>query len=241
MPDPNRWVHAALVGEVRETATARTLLLDAPDLGPALAGQHVDVRLTAEDGYTAQRSYSLSSAAGARPVQITVEEFADGEVSPYLVRDLAIGDAVEVRGPVGGWLVWRPDTGTAPVQLIAGGSGVAPLMAMLRTRERTGSTRPFRLLYGVTDPDRVYYRDELAALERDGVRVDLHCSRRTPDGGAGRRLTAADVQRLAIAADEAPEVFVCGPTGFVEAVATALVEQGHPEDRVRTERFGPTG
>lgn len=241
MPDPNRWVPAVLVGEVRETATARTLLLDAPELGPALAGQHVDLRLTAEDGYTAQRSYSLSSAAGARPLQITVEEFEDGEVSPYLVEDLAVGDAVELRGPIGGWLVWRPDRDAAPVQLIAGGSGVAPLMAMLRTRRDVGSTREFRLLYGATDPSRVYYRDELAAMEQDGVRVDLHFSRRTAEGGAGHRLTAEDVARLTIPAPRSPEVFVCGPTGFVEAVATALVEQGHPESRVRTERFGPTG
>ena len=179
---------AALVGEVREAATARSLRLDAPLLGPSLAGQHVDVRLTAEDGYTAQRSYSLSSAAGAQPIELTVERFDDGEVSPYLVDGLQVGEQVEVRGPIGGWLVWRPEAGEAPVQLIAGGSGVAPLMAMLRTRRAAGSSRPFRLLYAVTDPDRQYYRDELAAMGEEGVQVDLHWSRRAPAGSTATHI-----------------------------------------------------
>ena len=181
-----------------------------PGLAPALAGQHVDVRLTAEDGYTAQRSYSLSSAAGAMPIELTVERFDDGEVSPYLVDELEVGDSVEVRGPVGGWLVWRPDADSAPVQLIAGGSGVAPLMSMLRTRAAAGSERPFRLLYGVTDPDRVYYAEELAELARTGVQVDLHYSRRTPPGSLQEpgRLTPDDVARLTIPAADQPEVFV---------------------------------
>jgi len=231
-----------LVQEVRESATARSLRFDAPLLGPSLAGQHVDVRLTAEDGYTAQRSYSLSSAAGAQPIELTVERFDDGEVSPYLVDGLAVGEAVEVRGPIGGWLVWRPEAGEAPVQLIAGGSGVAPLMAMLRTRRALGSRRPFRLLYAVTDPQRMYYRDELAAMADDGVQVDLHWSRRAPEGSPARpgRLTADDVVRLTVPAEQAPQVFVCGPTGFVETVSAALVDAGHPEERVRLERFGPT-
>ncbi|MGT2425115.1 ferredoxin reductase [Amnibacterium kyonggiense] len=244
MPDRNRWVPATLVGDRVETASARSLRLAAPDLGPALAGQHIDVRLTAPDGYTAQRSYSLSSGAAADPVEITVERYADGEVSPYLVDVVEIGDAVEVRGPVGGWLVWRPEADPQPVQLIAGGSGVAPLMSMLRTRRATGSTVPFRLLYGVTDPDRAYYRDELASMVAGGgVRVDLRYSRRVPEGSAlqPRRLDREDLAELVLPPHADPSIFVCGPTGFVETVSDALLALGHREDRIRTERFGPTG
>jgi ferredoxin-NADP reductase len=236
-------VPATLTSDRIETATARTLRLSAPDLAPALAGQHVDIRLTADDGYTAQRSYSLSSAAGADPIQVTVERFEDGEVSPYLVDGLEVGDAVEVRGPIGGWLVWRPEDDARPVQLIAGGSGVAPLMAMLRTWEAVGSRVPFRLLYGVTDPDRAYYTEELAHLADLGVQVDVRYSRRVPDGSPliPRRIGRDDLAELTVPPSEGPSVFVCGPTGFVEAVADALLALGHPEHRVRTERFGPTG
>jgi ferredoxin-NADP reductase len=236
-------VPATLVGVHVETASARTLRLSAPDLGPALAGQHIDIRLSAPDGYTAQRSYSLSSAAGADPIQVTVERFDDGEVSPYLVDDVEIGDAIEVRGPVGGWLVWRPEVDTRPVQLIAGGSGVAPLMSMLRTREASGSQVPFRLLYGVTDPDRAYYSEELAhVVGGGGVRVDVRYSRRVPQGSAqrGGRLGPDDLAALTLPPEADPSVFVCGPTGFVEAVSDALVALGHAEHRIRTERFGPT-
>jgi ferredoxin-NADP reductase len=235
-------VPALLVSDHDETATARTLRFSAPDLGPALAGQHVDIRLTAADGYTAQRSYSLSSAAAADPIQVTVERFEEGEVSPYLVDDLEIGNLVEVRGPVGGWLVWRPED-PHPVQLIAGGSGVAPLMSMLRTWEASGRPVPFRLLYGVTDPDRVYYREELAHLGELGARIDIRYSRRVPKGSAleARRLGRADLAELVPPPSEDPSLFVCGPTGFVEAVADSLVALGHPEHRIRTERFGPTG
>jgi ferredoxin-NADP reductase len=237
-------VRATLTGDHVETATARTLRLAAPDLAPALAGQHIDVRLTAPDGYTAQRSYSLSSAAGADPIQVTVERFEDGEVSPYLVDDLEIGDAIEVRGPVGGWFVWRPEQDAHPVQLIAGGSGVAPLMAMLRTRAASESQVPFRLLYGVTDPDRVYYTEELAHLADDaGVTVDIRHSRRVPEGSTATpgRIGPEDLAALALPTEVDPSVFVCGPTGFVEAMSDALVTLGHPEHRIRTERFGPSG
>jgi ferredoxin-NADP reductase len=233
---------ATVASEQRETPTARTLRLSAPGLRPALAGQHIDVRLTAEDGYTAQRSYSLSSAAGADPIELTVERFADGEVSPYLVDGVQVGDAVEVRGPVGGWLVWRPGADPRPVQLIAGGSGVAPLMSMLRTREASGSRTPFRLLYGVTDPDRVYYAEELARIAADGVRVDVRYSRRVPADSplVPRRIGREDLAALTVPAGDDPSIFVCGPTGFVEAVSDALLALGHAENRIRTERFGPT-
>jgi ferredoxin-NADP reductase len=235
-------VTATVTSDHVETRTARTLRLTAPDLGPALAGQHIDIRLSAPDGYTAQRSYSLSSAAGADPIEVTVERFEDGEVSPYLVEDVEVGDAVEVRGPVGGWLVWRPESGPRPVQLIAGGSGVAPLMSMLRTREAVGSQTPFRLLYGVTDPDRVYYAEELAHIAEHGVQVDLRYSRRVPVGSTltPGRIGRDDLASLTIPPAESPSVFVCGPTGFVEAVSDALLALGHAEERIRTERFGPT-
>ena len=231
-----------VVSERRETATARSLRISAKDLRPALAGQHIDIRLTAEDGYTAQRSYSLSSAAGGDPIEVTVERFDDGEVSPYLVDGIEVGDAIEVRGPIGGWLVWRPEAGDRPVQLIAGGSGVAPLMSMLRTRESSGSRVPFRLLYGVTDPGRVYYADELARIAADGVQVDLRYSRRVPEGSTlvPRRIDRDDITALTLPPDEDPSIFVCGPTGFVEAVSDALLAIGHAEERIRTERFGPT-
>ena len=239
--DPNRWVPATLVASRRETAAARTLVLDAPQLAPALAGQHVTIRLTADDGYTAQREYSLSSPAGAALIEVTVERFDDGEVSPYLVDDLRVGDAIEVRGPIGGWLVWRPEQ-RDPVQLIGGGSGVAPLMAMVRTRAQAGGGAPMRLLYGTTDPDRVYYAAELAALAGSGIEVTLRYSRRAPAGSGLRagRLTADDLAVLTIPAADRPIVYVCGPTGFVETIADALLALGHDATRVRTERFGPT-
>lgn len=214
-----------------------------PGLDPALAGQHVDVRLTAEDGYTAQRSYSLSSAAGATPIELTVERLADGEVSPYLVDELAVGDLVEVRGPVGGWLVWQPGDDPRPVQLIAGGSGVAPLMAMVRTWARSRSGIEARLLYGVTDPDRLYYAEELDGLAARGLGLALRYSRRAPTGSdvPARRITRDDLAALTLPATAEPAVYVCGPTGFVESVAAALTDLGHPAHRVRTERFGATG
>jgi ferredoxin-NADP reductase len=175
---------------------------------------------------------------------VTVERFEDGEVSPYLVEDLEIGDAIEVRGPVGGWLVWRPDQDAQPVQLIAGGSGIAPLMAMLRTREASRSQVPFRLLYGVTDPDRVYYTEELAHLvDGGGVTVDIRYSRRVPEGSTASpgRIGRDDLAELVLPREADPSVFVCGPTGFVEAMSDALVALGYPEHRIRTERFGPSG
>ncbi|MCU1473047.1 ferredoxin reductase [Amnibacterium sp.] len=223
-----------------ETPTARTLVLDAPELGSTVAGQHIDIRLTAEDGYTAQRSYSLASATGARPVEVTVERFEDGEVSPYLVEDVGIGDPLEIRGPIGGWFVWRREQ-EEPVQLVAGGSGIVPLMGMIRTHAAVGSTAPFRLLYGVQDPDRRYYRDELVRLVGPGLRVDVRYSRRAPDGLPVGRIGAAELATLALSPEQQPTIYVCGPTGFVEAIADGLLRLGHAPERIRTERFGPTG
>jgi ferredoxin-NADP reductase len=224
----------------RETATARTLVLDAPELGDTVAGQHVDIRLTADDGYTAQRSYSLASPTGTRPVEVTVERFEDGEVSPYLVEDVAVGDPLELRGPIGGWFVWRPEQ-VEPVQLIAGGSGIVPLMAMARTHAAAGSTAPFRLLYGVQDPDRRYYRDELDRLAGRALQIDVRYSRRAPAGAPVGRIGVPDLDELTVPPEQHPTVYVCGPTGFVEAVADGLLHLGHAPERIRTERFGPSG
>ena len=224
----------------RETATARTLVLDAPELGDTVAGQHVDIRLTAEDGYTAQRSYSLASPTSARPVEVTVERFEDGEVSPYLVEDVAIGDPLELRGPIGGWFVWRSEQ-AEPVQLIAGGSGIVPLMAMVRTHAEAGSAAPFRLLYGAQDPDRRYYRDELDRLAGPALQIDVRYSRRAPAGVPVGRIGVPDLARLTLPPGQRPTVYVCGPTGFVEAVADGLLHLGHAPERIRTERFGPSG
>jgi ferredoxin-NADP reductase len=242
------WRPATLVSTVDETATARTLVLDVPGWPGHDAGQHVDVRLTAADGYTATRSYSIASAwAGDRPgarVEITVQAVEDGEVSPYLTQGLQVGEQVEVRGPVGGWFVWRPGMDT-PVQLVAGGSGVVPLMAMLRARSLAGSRAPFRMLYSVRDPATVLYHAELDARGHasDGVEVTYAFTRQTPEGWprpAGR-LDRAGLAAATWPASLRPESYVCGPTGFVEAVADLLTASGHDPARIRTERFGPTG
>lgn len=240
--DPNRWVPATLVDAWMETADARTLVLDAPELAPTTAGQHVDVRLTADDGYTAQRAYSLASAAGARPVALTVDRLADGEVSPYLVEGLEIGQMVEVRGPIGAWFVWRPDD-PRPVQLIAGGSGLVPLMSMIRTHAASASTAPFRLLTSARSPETEFYRDELGRLEDPLLTIDRHYSRRPPPESPRppARVTTADLARAAFPPAAGAAVFVCGPTAFVEAMADALLGLGHPTDAIRAERFGPTG
>ena len=247
MTSPRRplisWVPATLVDAWSEGPSARTLVFDAPGLGPVLAGQHIDLRLTADDGYTAQRAYSLSSPGGTGPIEITVDRIDAGEVSPYLVERLEIGQRIEVRGPIGMFFVWKPEQ-PEPVQLIAGGSGIVPLMAMIRTRQRTGGVTPFRLLYSVRHPDARFYTPELDALRQlGGVEVDYVFTRQVPDGWpreAGR-LSAALLDELTVPAGEGPTVYVCGPTPFVEAVLTGLVALGHPEENLRAERFGPSG
>ena len=232
-----------------ETATARTIVLDVPEWPGHRAGQHVDVRLTAPDGYSTQRSYSIASAPAGSRVELTVQRLADGEVSPYLTQTLAVGYPLELRGPVGGWFVWVPagggPAGTAPVLLLAGGSGVVPLMAMIRARTEAGSQAPFRLIYSVRDPGAVLYGDELAERERagDGLAVTYVYTRSAPAGSplpAGR-INAAVLASAGWPPDRSPAVFVCGPTGFVEAAANLLVRAGHDPRAIKTERFGPPG
>ena len=238
------WRVATLAAAADLTKSARSLVFDVPDWPGHLPGQHVDVRLTAEDGYQAQRSYSIASAPDGSRLELTVERLADGEVSPYLTDELRPGNLLELRGPIGGWFVWRPGD-TDPVLLLGGGSGVVPLMAMIRTRIANGSTTPMRLLYSTRTPDTVLYGDELCRLaEREPqLDVELVYTRRAPEGREGRvgRLDAARLATLAWPPADRPASFVCGPTGFVEAVADLLVEQGYAPEQIKTERFGPTG
>jgi ferredoxin-NADP reductase len=221
-----------------ETATARSLDLDVADWPGNLAGQHLDLRLTAPDGYTATRSYSIASAGPGSRLQLAVDKLPDGEVSPYLVDEVMVGDELEVRGPLGGWFVWRPDD-PAPVQLIAGGSGVVPLVAMLRARQAAESAAEFRLLYSVRSPDDAIFAAELASMTH-GAEIDWVYTRQTPPGWptAAGRVSAAELERVTIRASESPTVFICGPTGFVEAVADIMVSLGHATENVKTERFG---
>lgn len=238
------WRAARLVESRDETPSARTLVLDVPGWPGHLPGQHVDVRLTAEDGYSTQRSYSIASVADGTRLELTVQLVSDGEVSPYLTQTLAVGDLVELRGPVGGWFVWR-SADPAPVLLVGGGSGIVPLMAMIRARRAAGSRTPFRLIYSVRTPDDRYYADELRARARDDLGLDVaHVfTRQAPEGwpAAPRRLGVADVNNHGWPPDFQPACFVCGPTGFVETVADILVALGHDARRVKTERFGPSG
>lgn len=225
-----------------ETGRVKTLSLDVAGWTGHRAGQHVDVRLTADDGYQAQRSYSIASAPSGPRVELTVERIDDGEVSPYLTEEARPGDLFELRGPVGGFFVWDPNPGGA-VLLVGGGSGVVPLMAMVRQRAVHGDAVPTRLLYSARSREDVIYRDELERLAQrgDGFEVVYTLTREQPAGWTGydRRV---DRELLAeVAPDELALTFVCGPTPFVEAAAEALVELGHEPSRIKTERFGPTG
>jgi len=234
----------ATVLEVRpEGAEARTLVLDVPDWPGHRPGQHVDVRLTAEDGYTAQRSYSIASAADGSTVELTVQALADGEVSSYLVGIAEPGDRFELRGPVGGYFTWDPED-PSPVLLVGGGSGLVPLMSMIRVRAAEGSRVPFRLIYSTRDPQTAFYPGELLRRVRDdhGLDVTLVYTRAVPEGWPRPpgRLDARTLTEAGWPADFAPSCFVCGPTGFVEVVANLLVAAGHAPQRVKTERFGPS-
>jgi ferredoxin-NADP reductase len=233
----------ATVASVRpESPAARTVVLQVPGWPGHQAGQHVDIRLTADDGYTASRSYSIASVADGELVEVTVERLDDGEVSPYLVDVVAPGDRLEVRGPVGGWFVWRPEQ-VEPVLLVGGGSGVVPLMSIVRRHVQASSSAALRIVYSLRDPDATLYRDELAALATDGLSLTYVYTRRTPEGWPRPpgRLDAGLLASSAFAPAESPTSYVCGPTGFVETVADLLVDAGHDPRRVRTERFGPSG
>jgi ferredoxin-NADP reductase len=237
------WLVAEVAGLVTETPRVRTILLDVPGWPGHRAGQHLDVRLTAEDGYQAQRSYSIASPPG-EPLAITVEELDDGEVSQYLAGELREGDEIEVRGPIGGYFVWEPG-GEDPLLLLAGGSGIVPLMAMIRHRAATGDRTPTRLVYSSRRLEEVIYRDELEELaaRSDGLEVVLTLTREQPPGweGYSRRVDTDLMREVAWKPEQRPSVFICGSTGFVEAAAGALVELGHDPLRIKTERFGATG
>jgi len=236
------WRTATLVAARDETSEARTLVLEVSDWPGHLGGQHVDVRLTAEDGYQATRSYSLAAPSDDGRVEITVQRVTDGEVSGYLTEGLSPGDAVELRGPAGGWFVWRPSE-PGPVLLVAGGSGVVPVMAMVRARRAAASTAPFRLVYSVRSPQERYYSEELGLLETEGVELGMVYTRRAPDGWPRppARIGARDLGGPGWSPEHEPSCFVCGPTGFVETVAALLVSLGHDPRRIKTERFGPSG
>jgi ferredoxin-NADP reductase len=236
------WQIADVVDVVTETPRVKTIAFDVPGWVAHRPGQHVDVRLTAEDGYQAQRSYSIASAPGASRVELTVERLDDGEVSSYLTEELRAGDQIELRGPVGGYFVWEPVQG-GPLLLAAGGSGVVPLMAMIRARADAGSDVDTRLLFSSRGWDDVIYRDELERLAGGGLAVEHALTRSQPEGWTGyaRRVDAEMLAEVGPSPSELPLVYVCGPTSFVEAVAAALVQLGHEPHRVKTERFGPTG
>jgi ferredoxin-NADP reductase len=236
------WQLADVLDVVPETDRVKTLSLGVPGWTGHRAGQHVDVRLTAEDGYQAERSYSIASAPDGAHLELTVECLDDGEVSPYLTDELRAGDKLELRGPVGGYFVWEPAVG-GPVLLVGGGSGVVPLMAMIRERAATGSDVDMRLLLSSRTWEDVIYRDELERLTGNGLAVTHTLTRSQPDGWTGysRRIDADMLAAVGPGPGEHPHIYVCGPTPLVEAVATALVGLGHEPARVKTERFGPTG
>jgi ferredoxin-NADP reductase len=237
---PVVWRVARVREIVEEAPSAATLVLEIDGWPGHRAGQHVDVRLTAEDGYQAQRSYSIASAPESDRLEITIERIDDGEVSPYLAGEAQVGDEFEVRGPVGGHFTWRVEDG-GPLLLVAGGSGLVPLMSMLRHRAAQESDVDARLLVSARGWEDVLYRDELGAL--DGVRVETTLTRTQPPGwtGLSRRVDEEMLTELGPAPDERPRVYVCGPTAFVENAADLLVALGHDWRAIHAERFGPTG
>lgn len=240
--DPLTWRIATVTRLQPETPSATTLALDVPDWPGHLAGQHVDVRLTAEDGYQAQRSYSIASPPEDSQLALTVERIVDGEVSPYLTEELQPGDPLEIRGPIGGYFTWQVADG-GPLLLLAGGAGLVPLMAMLRHRAYAMSTAEATLLVSARSWDDVLYREELAKLAQDGVTVRYTLTRAQPPdwtGWAGR-VDGEKLRELLADPGRQLRVYVCGPTGFVEHVADLLVQLGHDPHAIKTERFGPTG
>jgi len=239
-----RWLTAEVADVVAETPRVKSLILRVPGWPGHRAGQHADVRLTGEDGYQAQRSYSIASAPQATDLAIAVERVEDGEVSPYLVETVRPGDRFELRGPIGGYFVWT-STMAGSLFLIAGGSGIAPLMAMLRHRAAAGSTVPARLLYSSRTFDDIIFRGELERLAApgSGLEVTHTLTRSRPPGWSGetRRIDRAMLLRAGFPPNSRPRIFVCGPTSLVETVAQAVLDIGHEQSLIKTERFGPTG
>ncbi len=236
------WQLAEVVEVLSETPRVKTIAFDVADWAGHHAGQHVDVRLTAEDGYQAERSYSIASAPNGTRLDLTVVRIADGEVSPYLADELRPGDRIELRGPVGGYFVWEPPQG-GPLLLVAGGSGIAPLMAMIRLRAAAGSDVDTRLLFSSRDWDDIIYREELERLNGNGLTVVHTLTSSQPPGWTGyaRLVDAEMLAEVGPSPAERPRVYVCGPTPFAEAVSEALVHLGHAPRGIKTERFGPTG
>jgi ferredoxin-NADP reductase len=232
------WHVADVVEVVAETPRVKTIAFDVP----GWPGQHVDVRLTAEDGYQAERSYSIASAPDGERVELTVERLDDGEVSPYLTDELQPGDQLELRGPVGGYFVWEPSQG-GPLLLVAGGSGVVPLIAMIRARAAAGSDADVRLLFSSRSWEEIIFREELERLSGDGLAVLHTLTRSRPPGWTGyaRRVDAEMLAEVGPGPAKRPRIYVCGPTPLVEAAAEALVQLGHEPRLIKTERFGPTG
>jgi ferredoxin-NADP reductase len=240
LPGRLTWQLAHVLDVTRETSTTKTIVLEAPDWAGHRAGQHVDIRLTAEDGYQAQRSYSIASAPEDDHLMLTVQEIGDGEVSPYLAEELRTGDELELRGPIGGYFVWEGSE-NVPLQLFGGGSGIVPLRAMLRHRAATSNTTPARLVYSARTLADVIYRDELTDPTSD-VEVHLALTRSWPEGWTGHRGRVDDglLDTATWPASATPAIFICGPTGFVEAISRQMVALGHAPARIKTERFGPT-
>ncbi|MBC7910389.1 MAG: ferredoxin reductase [Pyrinomonadaceae bacterium] len=239
------WQFGTVVDKLQETSRTQSIAIDVPDWAGHKAGQHIDVRLTAEDGYQAQRSYSIASPPEEPRVWITVERLDDGEVSSYFTDELRTGDRIELRGPVGGYFTWDAQTADSPLMLVAGGSGVVPLMAMIRHRSAAASRPPARLLYSSRSHEDIIYRAEIDRLVAvDSTLEVFHTlTRQQPDGWTGfsRRIDRAMLEEVAWRSEERPDIFVCGPTQFVEVTATSLLELGHAPGRIKTERFGPTG
>ncbi|HVX30702.1 MAG TPA: ferredoxin reductase [Nitrolancea sp.] len=244
LPGRLKWWTGEVTRIVRETPTASSLILNVPGWLGHRAGQHVDVHLTAEDGYQAVRSYSIASAPADDHLMLTIERLEDGEVSPYLVDDVAPGDSLELLGPIGGYFIWDAEM-RDPLLLIAGGSGVVPLRAMARQRALTKSDVPTRFLYSARTADALIYRSELDNLAASDVRFELTytLTRAQPPGWTGyaRRVDAAMLREVAWSPEDHPAIYLCGPTTFVEVVADQLVALGHDPARIRIERFGPTG
>jgi ferredoxin-NADP reductase len=244
LPRRLNWQQARVVELVEETAQTTSIVLEPADWPGHDAGQHVDVRLTAEDGYQAQRSYSIASGPEDEHLVLTVERLDDGEVSPYLVGELRPGDKLELRGPIGGYFVWNQSL-AGPLLLIAGGSGIVPFRSMLRHRSATGSDVAVRLLYSARALDDVIYRDELAGFTAagDGVDISFTLTREWPEDWTGHRgrIDGKLLDEVSWPVANMPLTYICGPSGFVESASGTLVGGGHDPRRIRTERFGPTG